>query len=96
MIDEIFEDQREVLIFPETLPIGEKVRLKRIHDGFRQADLASLLGMDIATLCRIETGQLRISGKRLKRIEDYLYKEWYCDGELVEIIDQGGTDNDEL
>jgi DNA-binding XRE family transcriptional regulator len=84
----IFNARKDALIFTDTAPIHKLIKLKRVHDGLNQSQLARRLKMSVGTLSEIERAVRPIPKKRLKDVENWLYHEWIIDGELYYTIEQ--------
>jgi len=68
------------------MTIGEKIKLSRIRKGLSQKDLASLIGVDISFICKVEKSEKKLSLEKLELVStilnlDFLkYKnEYYYD-----------------
>lgn len=77
--------QGDILVNLDKLSLRQQIRVKRIADGLSQSQLAKIIGLEYAyRVSNIETGKEAVSPLYLERVMDYLYKEEYCDGKLVE------------
>jgi transcriptional regulator with XRE-family HTH domain len=88
----IFNAQKSVLVFVDTLPIHKQIKLKRIHDNLSQKALGDIVRLKASTVSLIETGQRLIPKNRYKEFEAYLYEDVYSDGVLQYKIDQDAPD----
>jgi transcriptional regulator with XRE-family HTH domain len=84
---EALNTQKTVLIFVDDAPIGHALRVKRTADGFSQAQLARILGMSVGVLCEIERLVRQVPFRKMEVISNYLYHQWYENGELVDRIE---------
>lgn len=81
-------DEKNVLVDVDGLPLYQRLRIKRVLDGFTQPQLCELLGLPNAPyLSRMERGERPIPKRCMERIEQYLYKEVYKDGQLQKNVD---------
>jgi transcriptional regulator with XRE-family HTH domain len=78
----------EPIIDAASLPIHRQLKIKRIHDDFKQLELAAILGMGVSTLSEVENNRRRIPFKYQKRVEDYLYREMYSNKKFIGPVDQ--------
>ncbi|WP_419873100.1 XRE family transcriptional regulator [Candidatus Pristimantibacillus sp. PTI5] len=85
--ERLMNQQKDVLVFIDSLPQYAQIKVKRVYDGFTQVELAEKLGMGAPFLCEIEKGHRNIPRKYKDAIESYLYSELYEERELVEKID---------
>ncbi|MEK4187764.1 MULTISPECIES: helix-turn-helix domain-containing protein [Paenibacillus] len=88
----IFNAQKSVLVFLDTLPIHKQIKLKRIHDNLSQEALGKIVRLQASTISLIETGQRLLPKSRYKEFEAYLYEDVYSDGILQYKIDQDAPD----
>ncbi|MFC0274953.1 helix-turn-helix domain-containing protein [Metabacillus herbersteinensis] len=83
------ENNKDVLVFPNDLPIHRQVKVKRIHDNFTLIELATILGCGVSTLSEIENNKRRIPYKHRERLNRYLYQEMYYDKQFIRFVDHG-------
>jgi hypothetical protein len=67
-------DNREVLIFPDMLPIGKQIRLKRCFHEMTLPELAEMLHMGASTISEIENAHRSVPRKHKEKIEWFLYE----------------------
>ncbi|MED4351732.1 helix-turn-helix transcriptional regulator [Schinkia azotoformans] len=79
---------RSVLLNMGNFPLHHQLRVKRVADKLSSTRLSHHLQMGLSTLSDIEAGRRRIPLKHQKKIENYLYREYWCDGEYVGPIEQ--------
>lgn len=79
---------KDVIVFIDDLPMHRQLKVKRVADNLSSTFLAVHLKMGLSTLSDIEAGRRRIPLKHKKKIEDYLYREYWFDGEFIGPIDQ--------
>lgn len=83
-----FNNKQSVLLDVDGLPLHQRLRYKRIYDGFTQTQLVKLLRLpSVAYLSRMETGKRPIPKQYMERIESYLYREVYENGQLQTKVD---------
>lgn len=76
-------NKQSVLLDVDGLPTHQRLRMKRVFEGFTQPQLVKLLRLpSTAFLCRMELGKRPIPKQYMERIERYLYEEVYKDGKL--------------
>lgn len=80
----IFNARRELMFFPEQLPLHKQIKLKRIHDELSQAALGKIVRLPASTISLIERGDRLIMKNRWKEFEAYLYEMWFSEGHLVD------------
>ena len=80
----IFDARRELMLFPEQLPLYKQIKLKRIHDELSQAALGKIVRLPASTISLIERGERLIMKNRWPEFEAYLYEMWFSEGELVD------------
>lgn len=54
------------------MTIGEKIKLSRIRKGLSQKDLASLIGVDISFICKVEKSEKKLSLEKLELVSTIL------------------------
>jgi len=86
-------DPRQVMVFLDDCDIGKKLKCKRVFDGFTQSELAHKLKLSVCCLSYIENGKRGVPKRRLPNVEQYLFREWYVDKQLIYSYDE--FDNDE-
>jgi transcriptional regulator with XRE-family HTH domain len=52
----------------QKLPVGQKIRERRLALGLTQADLAGRIGIQQSDLCRMEKGEYRVSLETLFKV----------------------------
>jgi transcriptional regulator with XRE-family HTH domain len=52
----------------QKLPVGQKIRERRLAMGLTQADLAGRIGIQQSDLCRMEKGEYRVSLETLFKV----------------------------
>ncbi|WNF37187.1 helix-turn-helix transcriptional regulator [Bacillaceae bacterium IKA-2] len=82
------EKFNDVIVFLEQLPLHRQLKVKRVVDNLTSTFLAKYLQMGISTLSDIEAGRRKIPFKHLRKIEDYLYHQYWFDGAYVGPIDK--------
>jgi len=84
----IFNARKALLVFPDSLPLHQQIKLKRTHDSLTQSQLGKIVRLKTSTISLIETGQRLIPRNRLQEFSKYLYEDWYMNGILIATIDQ--------
>ncbi|MGW6384420.1 helix-turn-helix domain-containing protein [Peribacillus butanolivorans] len=82
------ENSKSVLVFCDGLPIGRQIRIKRAHDSLSLIALSDAIGVPKTTLSEIECGRRVIPRKHQAAIEDYLYHQYWAEGEFLERWEQ--------
>lgn len=82
------ENNKHVVMIPDTLPIHRQVKVKRIYCNFTLTELAAILGCGVSTLSEIENNRRRIPYKYLESVKSFLYKEEYEDKEFLGYVEQ--------
>lgn len=85
LVMRFLSSSREVMVFldEQYFNKGELLRIKRICDGFTQAEIAKMLKLNTASLSAIENGLRPIPRRCEKQVDTYLYEEWYMGKNLV-------------
>lgn len=81
-------DIREVLVFMHGLPMHRALRVKRAHDCLSLVQLSGVIGVPKTTLSEIECNRRMIPRKHQAAIEDYLYHQYWSEGEFLERWEQ--------
>jgi hypothetical protein len=81
------ENNKHVVMIPDTLPIHRQLKVKRVYCGFTLVELASILGMGVSTLSEVENAKRRIPYKYLERVKSFLYNEEYEDKEFLGYVE---------
>lgn len=85
LVMRFLHSSREVMVFldEQYFSKGELLRIKRVADGFSQAEMAKMLKLNTATLSALENGLRPIPRRCEKQVDTYLYEEWYMDKTLI-------------
>ncbi|MEV5114448.1 helix-turn-helix transcriptional regulator [Peribacillus frigoritolerans] len=81
-------DINEVLVFMDVLPIHRALRVKRAHDCLSLVQLSAAIGVPKTTLSEIECNRRPIPRKHKAAIEEYLYHQYWSEGEFIERWEQ--------
>ena len=57
---------------PEVIEAGLNIKIKRLHAGLKQYELAAKLGIAPTQLCEIETGRKKPSKELLQKLQTIL------------------------
>ena len=81
---------QEVMVFldEQYFNKGELLRIKRVADGFSQAEMAKMLKLNTGTLSAVENGLRTIPRRCEKQVDTYLYEEWYMHKTLIFSIEE--------
>lgn len=92
VISYLFNTREPMMIINEdVLSVGDILKIKRVHDGLTQSELARLLKMSTGVLCEIERNVRSVPPRKQKVIDNYIYKTLFMLGRL-EFIKGGKTD----
>lgn len=85
LVMRFLHSSREVMVFldEQYFSKGELLRIKRVADGFPQAELAKMLKLNTGTLSAVENGLRPIPKRCEKQVDTYLYEQWYMDKTLI-------------
>ena len=65
--------------------IGQKLKSLRQQNNYRQDSVAKQLGCSVATYCKIETGSIQVTFKRLQKVSEFyglkMYELLLCEEE---------------
>lgn len=76
------KDIKRVMIFPELLPLHQKLRAKRLFEGFTLEEASEILDCSPSTLSLVENGKRRIPLKSIEKVKQYLFQDVYIDKQL--------------
>lgn len=105
LVMRFLHSSREVMVFldEQYFKKGELLKIKRLADGFSQAEIAKMLKLNTSTQSAVENGLRPIPKRCEKVVNTYLYEEWYMNKALLfsiaelnegcEEVDDCGEDN---